>query len=174
MLNIARLVVGAIALLTPLVIPLSMTAPAYADRDRDDETPELDFGICGVGGYYYSGLSVVDSRGQLVDVEAYCRSRSLSPDTLQNMPTEERDVAFWQAFLVAASPTALNFANAAGREKVVEYGQTICPFLQADNSMDELRATQAEGRTPPSFEAAVTVAAINTYCPNYRSELGRY
>lgn len=171
MINTARRIVGAIALISALVLPFSAVAPAYADDD-DGETPPIDLGICGV--YYYSGLSIVDSQGRTVSVEEYCQTLSLSPEAIVNISTEEPDIAFWQAFLVAASPTAIEFANAAGQLKVVEYGRTICPFLRSGNSIDDLRQKQAQSSTPPSFEAAVTVAAINTYCTEYRSEIGRY
>lgn len=170
MVNIARRIVGAIALVSALGLPLLTVAPAHADDDED--APPVDLGICGI--HYYSGLSIVDSRGRTVSVEEYCETLSLSPQAIVNFPTEENDLAFWQAFLVAASPTAMEFANAAGSAKVIEYGRTICPFLRSGNSMDDLRQKQAEGQTPPSFEAAVAVAAVNTYCTEYRPEIGRF
>jgi hypothetical protein len=137
--------------------------PAHAQ----DVSTQTTVGICGL--YYVSGRSVVDSSGRMVSLVDYCRVQVAAADA----PGTEGE-AFWQAFVAAASPRALEFAQSVGREKVIAYGSTICPYFQGGGTMQELRRTQSRGSIPVGFEAAVTVAAINTYCPEYRSEVARF
>jgi hypothetical protein len=173
MLNIACLTNRAIALIVPaLLVGLGMAIPAHADEDESTQPVAPPLGICGL--YYYSGLTVIDVNGQVSAVEDYCRNRTASQDVLIIPAVAgSRDDAFWQAFLLAANPTARQFAESVGRDKVVDYGNTICPFLQDGGTIDRLREVQSDSQTPASFEAAVTVAAINTHCPEYRSSIGR-
>jgi hypothetical protein len=173
MLNTARLTIRAIALIVPaLLVGWSMTLPAHADEDEAAEAVEPALGICGL--YFYPGLTVIDANGQVIALADYCSNRALYQNAvIVPSANGSRDDAFWRAFLIAASPTARQFAESVGREKVVDYGETICPFLLDGGSIDRLRTVQSDRQIPPSFEAAVTVAAINTHCPQYSSSIGR-
>lgn len=142
-----------------------ISSPALA---QPIESPNL--GICGL--HYYSGLTVIDRTGQVVSLEEYCASLP-SPTLLIEAPPVDGATPFWQAFLRAASPAAVEFANSVGQPAVVTYGATICPYLQDGGSMQELRQIQSQSAIPQSFEVAVTIAAIHTYCPDYRSQIGR-
>jgi Protein of unknown function (DUF732) len=56
---------------------------------------------------------------------------------------------------------------------VISYGETICPLLNEGKTMQQVRQIQVEGGLPASFDAAVNVAAINTYCPQHSPQIGR-
>lgn len=152
----------AIALVLPLLGVIT-ALPAQADEE-DEVQPNL--GICGL--YYVSGLMIVGESGELLNLSDYCQVRRLTAIAI----TEEGD-PFWEAFVASASPEAMEFAVSAGKDAVVRYGSTICPYLWEGGSIDELRAVQSADEVPVSFEAAATVAAINTYCPEYQSNIGR-
>ncbi|MDX2213029.1 MAG: DUF732 domain-containing protein [Oculatellaceae cyanobacterium bins.114] len=124
-------------------------------------------GICGQI-YGLSGRSVILPNGEFVRLVDYCTTVGTSITAVSPEGDE-----FWQAFLVAASPEAVRYAEAVGRDEVVAYGATICPVLNSGTSMQELRAVQSEGEVPIAFDAAVNVAAVNTYCPQHQSQLGR-
>jgi hypothetical protein len=134
---------------------------------RQPTANPLTPGICGEV-YELSGRSVVLPTGQLVRLEDYCVTRR----AIATSTTGEGE-EFWQAFLKSASPEAISFAQSAGRDPVVAYGATICPTLQNGATMQDLRKMQIDGGLPASFDAAVNVAAINTYCPQYQSSIGR-
>ncbi|HEY9663624.1 MAG TPA: DUF732 domain-containing protein, partial [Allocoleopsis sp.] len=72
-----------------------------------------------------------------------------------------------------ANARAIEVENELGQEDVVAYGSVICPFLDQGGTLAELRQIQGDGNLPRDFEVAVTVAAINTYCPAHVAELGR-
>ncbi|MBD2462898.1 DUF732 domain-containing protein [Oscillatoria sp. FACHB-1407] len=162
-----------IAMLSPL---LFLTAP-FSQAAQAQEPPQsipvvvdptvVTPGICGqIHGL--SGRSVILPSGEFVRLVDYCTTVGTSI-TAVSFEGEE----FWQAFLIAASPEALRYAESVGRDEVVSYGATICPVLNSGTSMQELREVQAEGDLPVAFDAAVNVAAVNTYCPQYQSQLGR-
>jgi hypothetical protein len=146
-----------------------LVAPAIADEDDPDA---FNPGICGL--YNYSGSVVSTPAGQIVPLADYCTvQRAFYYDEAAIADRESLDDQFWQTFLEAASPSALEFAQSAGKAEVVAYGQTICPFLQEGRSLTDLRQQQSSSGIPQSFEAAVTVAAIYSYCPAYQDQLGR-
>lgn len=124
-------------------------------------------GICGQI-YGLSGRSVILPSGEFLRLVDYCTVVGTSI-TAVSYEGEE----FWQAFLAAANPEAQRYAEAAGRDEVVAYGATICPVLNSGTSLSELRQIQAEGDLPVAFDSAVNVAAINTYCPQHRLQVGR-
>jgi hypothetical protein len=127
-------------------------------------------GVCGLNNR--SGYLIVDESGNLVDLVDYCRRYQ---DQLESRisPSDPGSSSFWQAFEASASPEAIVVANSLGSEEVIAYASTICPFLEQGGSLPELRQIQGDGHLPTSFEVAVTFAAINTYCPAFRSEMGR-
>ena len=127
-------------------------------------------GLCYRGERDISGTWVNDGTGQLVPLTTLCE---VAIQHQEIMTTASAEIPFWQAFVTAASPEALEFANEAGVDDVVAYGQTICPSLHELGSMDELRIFQAQGGLPASFDAAVNVAAIHTYCPEKTRSIGR-
>jgi Protein of unknown function (DUF732) len=143
--------------------------PSTAQDPFGDVTP----GICRLP--FRAGRMVVTTNGQLMNLPDYCAQ---SQSNFSQPVTEPVDLSsesdFWQAFVTAASPSALEFAESIGQDKVTEYGTSICAALRDGQSLDELRQTQADGRTSVAFEAAVTVASVNTNCPEFRSQLGRF
>lgn len=156
----------AVCVLTRLFLPIVvstistvLTAPALAQEASLQAT-----GICGL--YNHSGYLVVNEAGQLVNVVDYCQNQREQ----QVIPESS---AFWQAFEAAATAEARTIATTLGPDEVVAYSTTICPFLDQGGTLRELRHIQLDGDLPSGFETAVTVAAIQAYCPVYRSELGR-
>lgn len=166
--------VKAVCILTLLLSPVfAYSLPAKA-QTTDTESANIQTtntqataiqtdGICGL--YNRSGYLVVDETGNLVDVVEYCSH-------LRDQ-AEPRASAFWQTFESTATSDAIAVANTLNPDAVVEYGASICPFLEQGGSLRELRQIQGDGELPSDFEVAVTIAAIYTYCPTYRSELGR-
>jgi hypothetical protein len=161
----------AVCILTALLFPAFFPLLTSAQSLSNPAVP----GICGLNSR--SGYLVVDESGNLVDLVEYCRQRSANVEQLQQTQsyssTEPQSIAFWQAFEAGASPEAIVFANSLGSDAVFAYGSAICPFLEQGGSLRELRQVQGDGNLPTSFEVAVTVAAIDTYCPKFRSEIGR-
>lgn len=127
-------------------------------------------GLCYQGQNDISGSWVNDGTGQLVPLQTLCEV-AIQHQEDTRIPPEETD--FWQAFRTAASSEAMAFADNAGVENVTTYGRTICPSLVEVGTMGELRSLQARGGLPASFDAAVNVAAIHTYCPEKTSSIGR-
>ena len=149
----------AVNVLTVLCLPIVISvSPALAQDPSLQAT-----GICGL--YNHSGYLVVDEAGRLVNVVDYCQNQ-------REQQTTPETSAFWQAFEATANSQARATATALGPDEVVAYGSTICPFLDQGGTLDELRQIQLDGDLPSGFETAVTVAAIQTYCPTYRSALG--
>ncbi|MEM9218396.1 MAG: hypothetical protein AAGD25_29155 [Cyanobacteria bacterium P01_F01_bin.150] len=146
-------------------------SPQNASANAQRQSPNYPPGLCYLGQRDMSGSWVNDGTGKLVRLEDLCQVAIQHHETMMDIHPVE--TAFWQAFTVAASPDALGFANDAGVEEVITYGQTICPSLYELGTMDELRVVQAQGGLPASFDAAVNVAAIHTYCPDKARSIGR-
>lgn len=169
MLNLLRPLV----LLSPMLLLTTIAAtvfasPAHADDD-EIALPIDPLYPCGV--VYRSGHWVVNSAGEMVNLDEICTQRQAAQRAVQVVETDGD--AFLQAFYDVASTEAIAFANSAGTTSVIEYGSTICPLLQTGNTMADIRRTQVRNGLPASFDGAVNVAAINTYCPGYQSEIGR-
>jgi hypothetical protein len=157
--------------LTGLLLPL-LTLVTRADA----QTPEAQVatGICGL--YNHSGYLVVDETGNLVDMAGYCQQQAHRRSQTTSQPDPQQATiasAFWRTFDMTANAEAQQMATTLGRDEVMAYGATICPFLQQGGTLQELRQIQTDGNLPSSFETAVTVAAIYSQCPAHRSELGR-
>jgi hypothetical protein len=169
----------AVCTLTALFLPVFFPVFTLAQTaSNPTSSPPNVPGVCGLN--HRSGYLVVDESGNLVDLVEYCRQRSDQVEQLQQTqsdsstdPHDSQSIAFWQAFEAGASPEAIVFANSLGSDEVFAYGSAICPFLEQGGSLRELRQIQGDGNLPTSFEVAVTVAAIDTYCPRFRSEIGR-
>lgn len=171
-------IIRSIAIFSPILV-LTSGFVQSAQAQQPGETPSAQEipivvdptaatpGICGQI-YNLSGRSVILPSGEFLRMVDYCAAVRTSITTIS--PEGEE---FWQAFLAAASPEALRYAEAAGRDDVVAYGSSICPVLESGTSMTELRQLQEEGGLPVAFDSAVNVAAVNTYCSQYRSSLGR-
>jgi hypothetical protein len=140
-------------LLSTAVFPEWLAAQEFA-QDR--------LGICPL--YNLSGYTTIDSHGDLVNLMDYCQGISTAPDT--------RGEQFWDNFSRAADNEAIAYAQQLGQAEVTAYSKTICPFLKNGGTLEELRQVQADQQFPPNFEAPLTVAAIHTYCPTYRSAIG--
>lgn len=153
----------AVYLLTGLFLPIAVfTSPATAQDTSLQAT-----GICGL--YNHSGYLVVNEAGQLVNVVDYCQNQQAQ----QAQQTPPENSAFWRAFATTASSEARAVATTLGSDEVIAYSTTICPFLDQGGTLQELRQIQLDGELPSGFETAVTVAAIQAYCPAHRSQLGR-
>lgn len=150
----------AVCVLTGLFLPIAISASPAIAQDASLQAT----GICGL--YNHSGYLVVNEAGQLVNVVDYCQEQRAHR-------TPSGSSAFWRAFDATANSEARAVATTLGSDEVVSYGTTICPFLEQGGTLQELRQIQLDGDLPSSFETAVTVAAIQSYCPSYRSELGR-
>ncbi|MBW4514779.1 MAG: DUF732 domain-containing protein [Timaviella obliquedivisa GSE-PSE-MK23-08B] len=142
-----------IALVSTVVFPPLLAAQEFA-QDR--------LGVCPL--YNLSGYSTIDIDGNLVNLTAYCQG-------LGNASEVRRD-RFWESFIEAADDEAIAYANTYGRTKVTAYGNTICLFLRHGGTLEELRQVQADQLFPPTFDVAVTTAAIQTYCPTDAAKIG--
>lgn len=135
-----------------IVFPPLLAAQEFA-QDR--------LGICPL--YNLSGYSTIDLQGNLVNLMAYCQGLSNA--------SEIRSNDFWKNFVKIADDEAIAYANTYGRVEVTTYGNTICPFLKNGGTLTELRQVQSDQSFPPTFEVAVTRAAIQTHCPTYQAEM---
>jgi len=157
---------SAIALLASLLLN---GAAATSRAGRDPEEPNL--GICGM--YYLSGRAAIDASGQLILLEEYCQTYRAHVLAASAPARDATDLVFWQNFAAVATPEAMQYAQTQNLEAVLEYGATICPLITETGSLATVRRSQSDGNLPRSFEVAVTIASIYTYCPNYQSLLGR-
>jgi hypothetical protein len=161
-----------LVLMGSMLLPLARLAqPAIAQDSDDDEVqvvPVTGFiGVCELN--TLSGLTFIDEEtGEVRILADYCPT-----ETATRLSLTEEGEEFWQAFLSVASPNAIEFASKANRQEVANYGATVCVVMDEGASLQEVRQLQLEGGLPASFDAAVNVAAINTYCPEYRAEIGR-
>lgn len=124
-------------------------------------------GICAIGNI--SGRSIVDANGRLLNLTEFC-SRQQVPVVVTLEPQDE---AFWQTFLSVASPDAVQFSRSIDRQQVIAYAAAVCPILRQGGSLQQVRQVQIQSRLPAAFDAAVNVAAIHTYCPEYQAQIGR-
>lgn len=138
-----------IVVMSTAVFPPFLAAQEFA-KDR--------LGICPL--YNLSGYSTIDLQGNLVNLTAYCQGVSNT--------SEIRNNDFWRNFVEVADNEAIAYAETYGRTEVNAYGNTICSFLQNGGTLAELRQVQSDQSFPPTFEIAVTMAAIETYCPTLK------
>jgi hypothetical protein len=158
----------AVCTLTGLLLPLLTVVPLANAQETE---AHVATGICGL--YNHSGYLVVNETGNLVDMVEYCQQQREHQQSQANAQRSPLASEFWRTFAATANAEAQQVATTLGPEEVMAYGTTICPFLQQGGTLPELRQIQTDGNLPSNFETAVTVAAIYTYCPSYRSELGR-
>lgn len=161
-----------LVLLTAMLTLIGLAAPVQADDDEEPEQLRLIQDFLGVCGYYdLSGRWITGEDGEIIELEELCLARRASISAA--IATNTLSDPFWDAFQDVASPTALAFAEDLERQDVLEYGATVCPLLESGNTMQDVRAIQVRGGLPASFDAAINVAAINVYCPEYRDYIGR-
>lgn len=140
--------------------------PTATDRGTADEAeqpPPFDPtapGVCRL--YNLSGHFALDAAGDVLPLHSYCREQQ---NWAWYLPGE-----FWQEFRQVASPETLTYVQTLDRDKVEAYAQAICPFLKSGATAADLSRLQADQQFPPAFEQAVTVAAVQTYCPEYQLE----
>lgn len=128
------------------------------------EPPAFRLGTPGICRFYnLSGYLAVAADGQLVPLEPYCEQ--------QHNWVWYEESKFWQRFRDAASGETLSFAQTLDRHEIEAYALSICPFLEDGGTLAELQQIQADDRLPPAFEQAITVAAVRTYCRQYRSQI---
>jgi Protein of unknown function (DUF732) len=144
-------------------IAFSLSAIASSPALAQDEWTDDALGLCGL--HNLSGYSAINTAGTLVNLAQYCHQHPLQASSA-NYP-------FWQSFLAAADRETVAYAQTLGQQEVMAYGTTICPFLENGGTLEQLRQIQSSDELPLGLEVAVVVAAINTYCPTYQSEIGR-
>ncbi|MGJ3246103.1 MAG: DUF732 domain-containing protein [Elainellaceae cyanobacterium] len=157
-----------------LLLILAGFAPSAHAQDSELSPRPEPTGLCVLN--ELGGLWVNDEDGQLVQLEDLCQrfqpQQSLNNEIAAARLTELEE-EFWQSFLNVASTEAIAFANQVNHQDVVDYGKTICTSLERGDTMNDVRKVQVDGGLPPAFDAAVNVAAINTYCPEFRFAIGR-
>lgn len=142
----------------------------FSVRAQASEAVSPDpYGICSVG--ELGGRSIVQA-GQLVTLNEYCQ-QPVQIAEQQAPPPDPTQNAFWQAFLTVASPAAIEYSESLDRQQLLAYSTTICPFLSSGGSLQQIRSVQVQSGLPAAFDAAVNVAAIHTYCPQYVNQIGR-
>ncbi|NJR66592.1 MAG: hypothetical protein HC772_16800 [Leptolyngbyaceae cyanobacterium CRU_2_3] len=150
--------------LTLLSLTAIASSPALAEekfaQDAQDQVHD-QLGLCGL--HNLSGYSAINSTGTLVNLTQYCRQ--------QQGVQPSASYPFWQMFLKVADLETIAYAQTLGQNGVTAYGATICPFLQAGGTLEQLRQIQVNGELLSNFEVAVAVAAIHTDCPIYQTEL---
>ncbi|NET50579.1 MAG: hypothetical protein F6K09_18175 [Merismopedia sp. SIO2A8] len=173
---------GMIVTLTPgdgvalarTVIEISPIYLAQGISERISDPP----GLCYMSERDLSGRWITQGEDGVVPLVTVCQAAF----TIQESQTQENgdviilspeETTFWQAFTAAASPDAWEFAASLDADAVMVYGETICLSLEQGEPIAEIRAIQSEGNLPPSFDAAVNVAAIHAYCPQFTSVIGR-
>lgn len=128
------------------------------------EPPEFNPGTPGICRFYnLSGYMALDADGQLVALKPHCQQQ-------RNWAWYEES-RFWRRFRDAATGETITFAQTLDRHQIEAYAQSICPFLEDGGTLPELRQIQTDDRLPTEFEHAITIAAIRTYCRQYRSQL---
>ncbi len=136
--------------------------PDSAAANQADQPPPFDLtapGVCRL--YNLSGYFALDAAGAVLPLPLYCQEQQ---NWAWYLPGE-----FWQEFRQVASAETLTYTQTLDRDKVEVYAQAICLFLESGATGEDLARIQADQQLPPDFEQAVTVAAIQTYCPDYRS-----
>ncbi|HEY9639789.1 MAG TPA: DUF732 domain-containing protein [Coleofasciculaceae cyanobacterium] len=151
-----------IMMLISFSLTTSLSAIASSPALAQEEFTQDALGVCRL--YNLSGYSAINADGTLINLTRYCQQQQVQRST--NYP-------FWQSFLAVADQKTVDYAQTLGQQEVTAYGSTICPFLQNGGTLEQLRQIQVSGELPSGFEVAVAVAAINTYCPTYQSEIGR-
>jgi Protein of unknown function (DUF732) len=159
MLKTLRQFPRSITLLGITLVSTALFPPLLAAQEFSQDR----LGVCPL--YNLSGYTTIDAHGNLISLTEYCQGLSNASET--------RSHQFWESFVDAADDEAIAYADEYGRKEVTAYGNTICPFLKNGGTLAELRQVQGDRQFPPTFDVAVTVAAIQTYCPTYRAELGR-
>lgn len=157
-----------------LLLILAGFAPSAHAQDAELPLRPEPTGLCVLN--ELGGLWVNDEDGQLVQLEDLCQRfqpRQYVNDDVAVARLTELEEEFWRSFLNVASREAIAFANQVNYQDVVDYGKTVCASLESGDTMNDVRKVQVEGGLPPAFDAAVNVAAINTYCPEFQFEIGR-
>lgn len=146
------------ALISPLLLSLTASAEPLANRP----------GVCNL--HNLGGYLVIDASGNLVPLPIYCQQAQPEPTA----PTASREAdRFWQTFNTVASSQTLDYANRVDRQSITAYAATICPYLEQGGTLQELRQLQSSQALPAGVDVAITVAAIHSYCPAYRSAIGQ-
>jgi hypothetical protein len=138
--------------------------PFRITATSETEPPEFELGTPGICRFYnLSGYLALAADGQLVPLKPYCEQQ-------RNWVWYEEG-RFWQRFRDAATSETLTFAQTLNRHEIESYALSICPFLEDGGTLSELRQIQTDNRLPSEFEQAITIAAVRTYCRQYRSQL---
>ncbi len=164
-----------------VTVAIALGGATVVSAQEQDEEQNLNLeiqvradptGLCAIP--ELGGMWVNDNTGQIVRLEELCQA--LLPERFISVSMAElsaQEVEFWEAFLNVASPEAITFANQVSHQDVVDYGKSVCISLGRGDTMADVRKVQIEGGLPAAFDAAVNVAAINTYCPGYQYQIGR-
>ncbi|MGF1498219.1 MAG: DUF732 domain-containing protein [Elainellaceae cyanobacterium] len=168
----SKLAIALVLLSLGLNYPLTVSAEGESLLETDPT------GLCLLGDL--SGRWVEGASGRMMPLHEVCgRLPNGEGDAAAASEDPAADAAdpaksmFWRAFLNAAGEEAIAFAEAIPVEDIVAYGTTICPMLEDGHTLQEVRTVQATSDLPASFDAAVNVAAIHTFCPQYATQIGR-
>lgn len=150
------------AFATLLLAPAAASAPA-AETAAPPEFNPGTVGICRL--YNLSGYLALDAEGRILPLRPYCQQQR---NWAWHEPKE-----FWQRFREVATVEAVNYSQTLDQQAIDAYAQSICPFLEAGNTLEQLTQIQANRPFPADFERALTVAAVDTYCQQHRDPKGR-
>lgn len=85
----------------------------------------------------------------------------------QNLRWSGSNNEFWRIFAYTASDEAILTAAEIGEEGVIDLAHLSCTVIATDGSITPLFRYQAEVGLSADFWAALDVAAVETYCPQY-------
>lgn len=135
-----------------------------SNRQSQQEPAEFGLGTPGVCRMYnLSGYLALNADGQMVPLEQHCQQQ-------RNWVWYETN-ELWERFRDVATAETIAFTQTLAQDRAEAYAQSICPFLEEGGTLQELAAVQADKQLPSDFEQAITIAAVKTYCPRYRSQL---
>lgn len=144
-------------------LPQHNRRSSSSEDARSEKPPEFQLGTTGVCRLYsLSGYLALDSQGEMVPLREYCQQR-------RNWVWYEPD-QFWQTFREVASAETISFTQTLDQDQVEAYAESICPFLEDGGTLQELAEIRSDAQLPIDFEQALAVAAIKTYCRQYRSQ----
>lgn len=133
-------------------------------RQLQQEPPEFELGTPGVCRLYnLSGYLAMNADGQMVPLKQYCQQQ-------RSWVWYETD-ELWERFRDIAAEETIAFTQTLNQDRAEAYAQSICPFLEEGGTLQELAEIQADQQFSAGFEQAITIAAVRTYCPQYRANL---
>lgn len=108
----------------------------------------------------------IDDSGQVINLEPLCEQPQVTAadSDSEEATAEAAYQAFLDAFLAGASPESLTIAELIGDENVIALGESMCEFLAAGASPEDLNVAFSATTLPPAFLQEVGNAAGTTLC----------